>query len=63
MLLLLLQLSKKVQDGLAKANEVAEQSIGAIKTVRSFANEQGELELYEKRLAVALKLKEQQVRP
>lgn len=50
-----------MQDGLAKANEVAEQSIGAIKTVRSFAHEVGELERYHDRLTVALKLKEAQV--
>lgn len=56
------KLSKKVQDSLAEANEVAEQSVGAIKTVRSFANEHGELDRYVEKLTVALRHKQTQAR-
>ncbi|KAM6909918.1 antigen peptide transporter 1 [Xenentodon cancila] len=40
----------KVQDSLAKANQVATETFSCMKTVRSFANEDGETEKYRKRL-------------
>ena len=43
---MLQQLSKKVQDTLAKANEVAEEVTSSMRTVRSFANETNEAERY-----------------
>ncbi|XP_028835014.1 antigen peptide transporter 1 [Denticeps clupeoides] len=43
-------LSKKVQESLAKANDVAMETFSSMKTVRSFANEDGETKRYEKRL-------------
>ncbi|XP_012673518.2 antigen peptide transporter 1 isoform X2 [Clupea harengus] len=44
------QLSKDVQESLAKANDVAIETFSSMKTVRSFANEDGEAERYNKRL-------------
>ncbi|KAL2084425.1 hypothetical protein ACEWY4_019943 [Coilia grayii] len=44
------QLAKDVQESLAKANDVAMETFSAMKTVRSFANEDGETERYQKRL-------------
>ncbi|KAK3589119.1 hypothetical protein CHS0354_017085 [Potamilus streckersoni] len=41
------KLSKAVQDSLAKANEVAEEACSSMKTVRSFANEKGEITRYD----------------
>ena len=49
-LFLLQALSKKVQESLAKANHVATETFSSIKTVRSFANEEGETERYKKSL-------------
>ncbi|XP_023657242.2 antigen peptide transporter 1 isoform X1 [Paramormyrops kingsleyae] len=43
-------LSVKVQESLARANSVAMETFSSIKTVRSFANEDGETERYKKRL-------------
>ncbi|XP_052473394.1 antigen peptide transporter 1 isoform X3 [Carassius gibelio] len=40
------KLSKQVQDSLAKANDVAKETFSSMKTVRSFANEDGETERY-----------------
>ncbi|XP_037532638.1 antigen peptide transporter 1 [Nematolebias whitei] len=40
----------KVQESLAKANQVATETFSCMKTVRSFANEDGETEKYRKRL-------------
>ncbi|XP_029927852.1 antigen peptide transporter 1 [Myripristis murdjan] len=40
----------KVQDSLAKANQVATETFSCIKTVRSFANEDGETERYRQKL-------------
>ncbi|KAI4881858.1 hypothetical protein NFI96_011953 [Prochilodus magdalenae] len=40
--------SAKVQDSLAKANNVATETFSSIKTVKSFANEDGETERYRK---------------
>ncbi|XP_056330772.1 antigen peptide transporter 1 [Danio aesculapii] len=42
------KLSVQVQDSLAKANEVATETFSSMKTVRSFANEDGETERYRK---------------
>ncbi|XP_040899836.1 antigen peptide transporter 1 [Toxotes jaculatrix] len=40
----------KVQESLAKANQVATETFSCMKTVRSFANEDGETERYRRRL-------------
>ncbi|XP_013871832.1 antigen peptide transporter 1 [Austrofundulus limnaeus] len=40
----------KVQESLAKANQVATETFSCMKTVRSFANEDGETEKYRRRL-------------
>ncbi|RXN24583.1 antigen peptide transporter 1 [Labeo rohita] len=42
------KLSKQVQESLAKANDVATETFSSMKTVRSFANEDGETERYRK---------------
>lgn len=44
------KLSEKVQSSIAKANEVAEEVISAIRTVRSFANEKGVVKEYAEKL-------------
>lgn len=43
-------IAAKVQDSLAKANQVATETFSNMKTVRSFANEDGETEKYRRRL-------------
>ncbi|KAM6967839.1 antigen peptide transporter 1 [Aplochiton taeniatus] len=43
-------ISAKVQESLAKANHVATETFSSMKTVRSFANEEGETERYRLRL-------------
>lgn len=43
-------IATKVQESLAKANQVATETFSCIKTVRSFANEDGETERYRRRL-------------
>ncbi|KAL4646801.1 antigen peptide transporter 1 [Arapaima gigas] len=43
-------LSVKVQESLARANDVAMETFSSMKTVRSFANEEGETERYKKKL-------------
>ncbi|MEE6504074.1 hypothetical protein FKM82_005059 [Ascaphus truei] len=45
-----LLLAKEVQTALAKANNIAEETISAMKTVRSFANEEAEVALYGEKL-------------
>jgi ATP-binding cassette subfamily B protein len=40
------KLSAEVQDALARSNEVAEEAIGGVRTVRSFAAEQAEIKRY-----------------
>ncbi|KAJ8043209.1 ATP-binding cassette sub-family B member 9 [Holothuria leucospilota] len=50
------KLSKRLQDSLADANNVAEETISTIKTVRSFANEKGEAEHYANKLKVSFRL-------
>ncbi|XP_077086066.1 antigen peptide transporter 1 [Siphateles boraxobius] len=42
------KLSVQVQESLAKANDVATETFSSMKTVRSFANEEGETERYKK---------------
>ena len=54
------KLSTKVQKCMADANHVAEQSLSTIRTVRSFANEDGESHTYGLRLVDMLKLKYKQ---
>ncbi|XP_069820091.1 ABC-type oligopeptide transporter ABCB9 isoform X1 [Dendropsophus ebraccatus] len=44
------KLAKEVQTALAKANSTAEETISAIKTVRSFANEETEANVYSEKL-------------
>uniref|UniRef100_A0A671WD35 Transporter 1, ATP-binding cassette, sub-family B (MDR/TAP) n=1 Tax=Sparus aurata TaxID=8175 RepID=A0A671WD35_SPAAU len=43
-------MAKKVRDSLAKANQVATDTFSSMKTVRSFANEDGETERYRRQL-------------
>eukprot|EP00794_Sanderia_malayensis_P007359 gene7359-8179_t len=51
------KISKKVQDSLASANEDAQEAIGSIRTVRSFAAEDIEVERYKLKLHDVFKLK------
>lgn len=51
------KLSTAVQDSVAKANEVVAEVVSSMKTVRSFANEDGELERYKKMNHSVFKLK------
>lgn len=44
------RLSKEVQSALARASSTAEETISAMKTVRSFANEDQEAEAFSRRL-------------
>uniref|UniRef100_A0A3Q0RKW1 ABC-type oligopeptide transporter ABCB9 n=1 Tax=Amphilophus citrinellus TaxID=61819 RepID=A0A3Q0RKW1_AMPCI len=53
-------LTKKVQTTLAEANKVAEETISAMKTVRSFANESGEADSYYTRLLAMFQLNKKQ---
>ncbi|XP_007433222.1 ATP-binding cassette sub-family B member 9 [Python bivittatus] len=50
------KLSKEVQNALAKANNTAEETISAMKTVRSFANEEAEADVYWDKLQQVYKL-------
>lgn len=43
-------IAKAVQDSLAEANQVATETFSNMKTVKSFANEDGETERYKQRL-------------
>jgi ATP-binding cassette subfamily B protein len=56
------RLSKAVQDALAQSNEVAEESISGIRTVRSFAAEAGELARYGKAVRHSFALAKARVR-
>ncbi|XP_072038491.1 ABC-type oligopeptide transporter ABCB9-like [Amphiura filiformis] len=49
--------TKEVQDSLAKANNIAEEAVSTIRTVRSFANEDGEAKEYANKLSVTYKLR------
>ncbi|KAM4709769.1 ABC-type oligopeptide transporter ABCB9 [Discoglossus pictus] len=50
------KLSKEVQTALAKANSTAEETISAMKTVRSFANEETEANVYRDKLHLVYSL-------
>ncbi|XP_019617921.1 PREDICTED: ATP-binding cassette sub-family B member 9-like [Branchiostoma belcheri] len=50
------KLSKAVQDSLARANEVAEETVASLRTVRSFAHENGECDRYREKLKATYKL-------
>ncbi|KAM8816044.1 ABC-type oligopeptide transporter ABCB9 isoform 3-T3 [Rhynchonycteris naso] len=50
------RLSKEVQNALARASNTAEETISAMKTVRSFANEEEEADVYSQKLQQVYKL-------
>ena len=50
-------LSKKIQDVLAQASEVAEEKLSNIRTVRAFAQENKETNLYSERIAKVMDMK------
>ncbi|CAN9512873.1 unnamed protein product [Ophioblennius macclurei] len=54
------KLTKEVQTTLAEANKVAEETISAMRTVRSFANEDSEAESYYAKLLVMYRLNRKQ---
>ncbi|KAK5608694.1 hypothetical protein CRENBAI_021658 [Crenichthys baileyi] len=54
------KLTKEVQTVLAQANKVAEETISAMRTVRSFANESGEADSYYAELLVMFQLNKKQ---
>ncbi|KAF7661446.1 hypothetical protein LDENG_00261710 [Lucifuga dentata] len=54
------KLTKEVQTTLAEATKVAEETISAMKTVRSFANEDGEANSYYAKLLVMFQLNKKQ---
>lgn len=54
------RLTKDVQTALAEANKIAEETISAMRTVRSFANERGEADSYYAKLLVMLQLNKKQ---
>ncbi|XP_049906502.1 ATP-binding cassette sub-family B member 9 [Epinephelus moara] len=54
------KLTKEVQTTLAEANKVAEETISAMRTVRSFANECGEADSYYSKLLVMFQLNKKQ---
>lgn len=47
---LIRKVSRKVQDALAQASEVAEETIAGVRTVRAFAREEAEIKRYETRV-------------
>ena len=47
------KLQKEIQDALAKANSLADETISSARTVRSFANEEGEAKNYYEKMKVA----------
>uniref|UniRef100_A0A1A8P683 ATP-binding cassette, sub-family B (MDR/TAP), member 9 n=1 Tax=Nothobranchius pienaari TaxID=704102 RepID=A0A1A8P683_9TELE len=54
------KMTKEVQTTLAEANKVAEETISAMRTVRSFANEGGEADSYYAKLLVMFQLNKKQ---
>ncbi|KAK6476482.1 ATP-binding cassette sub-family B member 9 [Huso huso] len=54
------RLAREVQDALAKANNIAEETVSAMKTVRSFANEEAEAGVYWEKLQHMYKLNRKQ---
>jgi ATP-binding cassette subfamily B protein len=55
-------LSKQVQDALAVSNEVAEEGLSGIRTVRSFAAEKAEVERYKRAVEGAFELTRKRIR-
>lgn len=53
-------MTKEVQTALAQANQVAEETVSSMKTVRSFANEEQEADSYYGRLQVMFQLNKKQ---
>jgi ABC-type multidrug transport system fused ATPase/permease subunit len=49
-------LSEKTQETIAEANRVAEEAVGSMRTVRSFACEMKEADRFENRLIDTLKI-------
>lgn len=58
--ILLQKLAKETQTCVAKSNEVAEEVLSSMKTVRSFANEDGEADRYKSKLDLALAVNRKQ---
>ncbi|XP_075879126.1 ABC-type oligopeptide transporter ABCB9 [Nelusetta ayraudi] len=54
------RLAKEVQTTVAEANKVAEETVSSMRTVRSFANEGGETESYQKKLQLMFQLNKKQ---
>ncbi|XP_058889028.1 LOW QUALITY PROTEIN: ABC-type oligopeptide transporter ABCB9 [Acipenser ruthenus] len=54
------RLAREVQDALAKANNIAEETVSAMKMVRSFANEEAEAGVYWEKLQHMYKLNRKQ---
>lgn len=54
------KLTKDVQSTLAEANKVAEETISAMRTVRSFANEGGEADSYYAKLLLMFQINKKQ---
>lgn len=54
------KLTKEVQSTLAEANKVAEETISAMRTVRSFANEGGEADSYYAKLLLMFQINKKQ---
>ena len=49
-------ISKEIQDSFAKANNVAEECLSSMRTVRSFANEEAEFQNFREKLRHTLKI-------
>lgn len=56
------KMAREAQDALAKANEVAEESISGIRTVRSFAGEEREKTRYDTAIGEALAVSQKRIR-
>lgn len=54
------RLAKNIQDSLAEANNVAEETISSMRTVRSFANELNEAARYKSKLKIVYKYQMQE---
>jgi ABC-type multidrug transport system fused ATPase/permease subunit len=54
-------ISKKAQDALAASSGVAEEGIGSIRTVKSFAQEPGEIKRYARRLKHSFELSKEKI--
>ena len=49
-------ISKEIQDSFAKANNVAEECLSSMRTVRSFANEEAEFQNFKEKLKCTLRI-------